>query len=224
MQFRSRPTHCISLRKSFPPFQVAIDIALKNKLIKIVGKNLEKFRAFLAIEIPEGIRGWINGEIILPLSKLPVKVKWVEPKNIHLTIRFLGDITAEQADKIKSLSRNLSGLGNISLKLSELGTFGGRYPRVVWIGLEGDTDKLSELRERVEGVCRVARIPRDDKRFSPHVTIGRVKSPANTAKLIAEMKRLKVKPLSFVASEMILFKSTLTPEGPIYEKVERFKF
>ncbi len=101
--------------------------------------DVEKIRAFFAIEVPDGLRGWINGEVIVPLSKLPAKVKWVKPGNIHLTMRFLGEITFDQlGDVIQFTRKNISNISQISITMNEIGTFGGKTPRVIWIGVDGE--------------------------------------------------------------------------------------
>jgi len=183
----------------------------------------QNLRTFFAIPLPDGIRGWLNGEVILPLSKLPVKVKWVEPQNIHLTMRFLGEISFDMLSSIiAGTSRALHGISSAKLHITELGTFGGKSPRVIWIGAGGEIEKLMRIHDAIEKVCIGAGLPPDDKRFSPHITIGRVKSPAHTAQLISTIKKIEIKQLDFAANELILFKSTLTPQGAIYEVVERF--
>ncbi len=185
----------------------------------------QNLRTFFAIEIPDGIRGWINSEIIMPLSKLPCKITWVAPKNIHLTMRFLGEITFENvASVIENVLRMPKTFSQISLHLSDIGTFGKNSPRVVWIGIGGETQKLVDLHDNIEKACLSAGLPSDDKKLSPHITIGRVKSPAHTGQLLSAIKKVQIKPLDFVAKEVILFKSTLTPGGAIYEIVERFPF
>jgi len=185
--------------------------------------KLYNLRTFFAIELPDGVRGWINGNVIIPLSKLPCKVTWVAPKNIHLTMRFLGEITFDEVAKvIQGASQSIKGISPIPLNLLEIGTFGGHSPRVVWIGIGGEKDKLAALYDKIENSCRASGLSPDDKKFSPHITIGRVKSPAHTAQLISAIKKIEIKPLDFIANEIILFKSTLTPSGAIYDVVERF--
>ncbi len=186
--------------------------------------GVDRVRAFFAIELPDGVRGWINGELIKPLSAVPARVRWVAPKNIHLTLRFLGEVSFRLLGELMALvAPRLSELAPARLRLARLGTFGGRSPRVVWVGVEGDLNELCQMHDVIERSCREVGLPPEDKNFSPHLTIGRVKSPAHTGQLLAAMKKLSVKPLEFVADEVILFKSTLTPQGSIYEVIERFR-
>ena len=187
----------------------------------------EKIRSFFAIELPEDIRRYIEGDIVSRLKKVPAKVKWVARENMHLTVRFLGEISRRKVDEIveKMFDMNIQErISVVSLSLSEIGTFGRRNPRVIWLGLSGEVEKIVELHGYIERVCDAVKLPADDKKFSPHITIGRVKSPSHTDKLLAEIKKLTIKQLDFMVREVILFKSTLTPSGPIYSVIEKFPF
>ena len=187
----------------------------------------EKIRSFFAIELPEDIRRYIERDIVSRLKKVPAKVKWVARENMHLTVRFLGEISRQKVDEIveKMFDMNIQErISVVSLSLSEIGTFGRRNPRVIWLGLSGEVEKIVELHGYIERVCDAVKLPADDKKFSPHITIGRVKSPSHTDKLLAEIKKLTIKQLDFMVREVILFKSTLTPSGPIYSVIEKFPF
>jgi RNA 2',3'-cyclic 3'-phosphodiesterase len=178
-------------------------------------------RAFFALELPPDIREWLDINIVESLKKLPVHASWVARKNIHLTVRFLGDI--DTAQKIDLLSLDFGAIGAIDMALSTLGTFGGNKPRVVWVGLEGETYKLHSCRNIIENSCKSLGIAPDDKPLSPHITLARVKSPENAQLLTSEIKRIPIDKLTFTAKELTLFKSTLTPQGSIYEAMRRFK-
>ena len=187
----------------------------------------EKIRSFFAIELPEDIRRYIERDIVSRLKKVPAKVKWVARENMHLTVRFLGEISGRKVDEIVDRMFDMSiqeKISVVSLSLSEIGTFGRRNPRVIWLGLSGEVEKIVELHGYIERVCDAVKLPADDKKFSPHITIGRVKSPSHTDKLLAEIKKLTIKQLDFMVKEVILFKSTLTPSGPIYSVIEKFPF
>ncbi|MCD6417879.1 RNA 2',3'-cyclic phosphodiesterase [bacterium] len=192
-----------------------------------VMRDDEKIRSFFAIELPEDIRRYIERDIVSRLKKVPAKVKWVARENMHLTVRFLGEISRRKVDEIvdRMFDMNIQErISVVSLSLSEIGTFGRRNPRVIWLGLSGEVEKIVELHGYIERVCDAVKLPADDKKFSPHITIGRVKSPSHTDKLLAEIKKLTIKQLDFMVKEVILFKSTLTPSGPIYSVIEKFPF
>jgi len=188
-----------------------------------MNRKSQKIRVFFGIALPDGIRGWINGAAMVPLSRLPARVRWVQPSNIHLTVRFLGEIDYDTlSDVIENTGRATSNIPSMKFQLKEIATFGRKTPRVIWVGVSGDIEELTKLHDKIEIVCREAGLPADDKRYFPHITIGRVKSPAHTGQLMSAIKKIDVKPLDFTAKELILFKSVLTPKGSIYDVVEKF--
>ncbi len=183
----------------------------------------DTMRSFFAVELPDNIKGWVNNDVIKRLSKLPVKAKWVDSKNMHLTLRFLGNIDYKQFEKLLlKTPKVLEGIGIIELKLSKIGTFGGQSLRVVWISVDGEIDKLSLVYKGIEDVCMSIELKSDNHKYSPHITIGRIKSQVNTGKLVSEIKKIVVNPLRFCGEKITLFRSTLTPQGPIYEILEKF--
>ncbi len=190
-----------------------------------LNSNKKKIRSFFAIELPEEIRSIISDDIIVPLKKVPAKVRWVKPQNIHLTLRFLGKISPKIISDISLAAADIAkSISPISLRIDSIGTFRKRNPRIVWLGVGGEIEKLRELHSEVERICCSVGFTPDDRKFSPHITIGRIKSPAHTEKLLAQIKKLSIKSLDFSVKEFILFKSTLTPNGPIYDVVEKFAF
>ena len=185
----------------------------------------KSIRSFFAIELPDDIRNAISGDIIAPLKRIPAKVRYVAPQNIHLTIKFLGNISPKIVSDISSAAADAAkSILPISLRIDSIGTFGGRNLRIIWLGIGGEIEKLKKLHDEIEKICSPAGISPDDKKFSPHITIGRVKFFAHTEKLLAKIKILSIKSLDFSAKELILFKSKLTPNGPIYNIVEKFGF
>ncbi|MCD6595753.1 RNA 2',3'-cyclic phosphodiesterase [bacterium] len=190
-----------------------------------MNQNDDKIRTFFAIEIPDNFRKSIKNNVIDVLNKLPVKVKWVTEQNIHITVRFIGEIEIAKIDDIvDNVNKSIGTIGEIKLELSRIGYFGKNSPKVIWIGLNGDIDKLEKIHEKIEHACRDAGSKADYKEFSPHITFGRVKSPSHTSELIETIKNIEIPKLNFKTDELVLFKSTLTPAGPIYEAIERLKF
>ncbi len=166
------------------------------------------------------------GEAIGTLASAGAEVGWVKPDNLHLTLRFLGEIPPEQIEIVKAdLKARLVNLGPIELSLRGLGRFpeGGRFVRVLWVGCVGELDKLRDLWERAQAAARAAGLPRDDHGFSPHITIGRVKSKQNQSSLLeklaghaqTEFGRQRI-------DRVVLMRSELSPGGAVYTPIERF--
>ncbi|MFH1269871.1 MAG: RNA 2',3'-cyclic phosphodiesterase [Candidatus Omnitrophota bacterium] len=181
-------------------------------------------RAFIAIELPEEIKDALAAlQEELKVSR--ADVKWVGPKNIHLTLKFLGEIDDKQLDKISRIIDDTAERRNKFLvRISSLGAFPKiDSPRVIWIGISSGDEETRAIAEELEEEIAKTGIPEEDRAFSSHITIGRTRSALNREKLVEYLKdnaELKERNLEFYAGKITLFKSTLTPKGPIYEALK----
>ncbi|MGD9015179.1 MAG: RNA 2',3'-cyclic phosphodiesterase [Candidatus Omnitrophota bacterium] len=185
-------------------------------------------RTFIAVELPEEIRTSLSN-IQDELKQTRADVKWVKPENIHLTLKFLGEIEQDRVLKIQSiLDQIASKKSGFNLYLSSLGAFPKlQYPRVIWIGVEND-QPIQEIAETIEKeLCKIG-LPAETRPFSSHITLGRVRSGLNRKALIEKLeflnKNLCSPPPEFKVSGLTLFKSTLTEQGPIYEAIFKKSF
>jgi 2'-5' RNA ligase len=179
-------------------------------------------RAFLAIEPPEEILREI-AVIQNRLRKLlPMDIRWVKPDGMHLTLKFLGDVPEKDVLNISSAAGEAaSSIGPLGFSVSGLGVFpDNKRPRVVYLELKGDTDKLTSFQKRLESVLAGIGFPEEKRPFRAHLTLGRVKSARGTAELAKELEKSDTYTAGqFVATELCLFKSDLTPKGAIYTKL-----
>jgi 2'-5' RNA ligase len=177
-------------------------------------------RAFIAAEIPQDIRDGI-GEIRRKLKKTGADVRWVKPENMHLTLRFLGnDVPRGTVDAVgDTLHGRLKSVGQFTITLEGLGVFpNARRPRVVWLGIEPHDGPLLELREAVEDAVAEAGWTREERPFSAHLTLGRIKSQSGIGKLRQKLEKGSDRPVgSMVVDKVSLIQSDLKPAGPIYE-------
>ena len=183
-------------------------------------------RTFIAISLNQEIQQALS-TVQKRLKKLDCPIKWVNPGNIHLTLKFLGDVLVEDIDKIKKelddISRNI---GSIKLELTQLGAFPNiDRPKILWVGLKDDDHKIADLVSVLENNCEKLGFPKESRAFSPHITIGRIRSPKNL-KVLSETLAQPLLPTNLAqeATHMTLYKSTLTPQGPIYEILQEFIF
>jgi 2'-5' RNA ligase len=186
---------------------------------------MNNMRAFIAIELPEEIKDAL-GNIQEQLKKSGADVKWVSPGNIHLTLKFLGEITDEQLNKINKIIEDVAANKNsFQLGISSLGAFPKiNSPRVIWIGVDkGDKETKEIAKDLEEKIARLG-IPKEERPFSSHITIGRTRSTLNRDKLVQDLEAMAGKfggkNLEFSVKNITLFKSTLTPRGPIYEALK----
>jgi 2'-5' RNA ligase len=175
-------------------------------------------RTFIAVEPPDAVRkelGSLTGRL---RTHLP-DVRWVNPWNIHLTLRFLGEIDHARIQALEAaVTQAASQLGPFELVVGSLGFFGDQAsPRVIWLGLENPT-QLVRLAEGVEKEVVEAGFGRTDKPFKPHLTLARVKkrlaSSPNWERIRGELPE---KWPAWPVEEVCIIKSTLTPGGPVYE-------
>ena len=183
-------------------------------------------RSFIAIELPDEIRHAL-AEVQKQLKRDVGGVRWVEPGSIHLTLKFLGDIPAEQIQPIAAAAMGaVQDEPPLSLGVSGLGAFPNpRRPRVIWVGLEGDVARLGRLQTRLEEALEPLGFPREERAFRPHLTVGRVKDPRRPPDLTRPLADVTVPRCnSFDVREILLYKSDLRPTGAIYTKLQHLPF
>lgn len=180
-------------------------------------------RSFIAIDLPEETRKALAA-VQEQLKQSRARVRWVRTNSIHLTLRFLGNIHPAQVEDIAlAVAQEVRDEPPITLGAAGLGAFPSRKkPRVIWIGMEGEVQRLSRIQARVENALEPLGFVREKRVFQPHLTIGRVKDRRRLQVLIDAMATLDMEPFnSFDADEIILYKSDLRPTGAIYTKLHR---
>ena len=183
----------------------------------------DTIRAFIAIEFPEEVFAKIR-EIQKGLKSSGLKLKWVAPENIHLTLKFLGDIDSRDLEKIKEAIREtIRGCSRISLVAKGLGVFPGlNRPRVVWVGVSGELEQLKRLQQGLDDSLETLGFPKEERAFCGHLTLARVKGAIHSEKLVEALKRFKdIESDPFWVESVVLFKSELTPAGAIYTELMR---
>ncbi|UCF03190.1 MAG: RNA 2',3'-cyclic phosphodiesterase [Deltaproteobacteria bacterium] len=180
-------------------------------------------RSFIAIDFPDETRKALE-DIQKELKQCGAGVRWVKPSSIHLTLKFLGNIQAALVEEIAlAVAQEIRDQPPITLRPAGLGAFPSRRkPRVIWIGMEGEVQRLNGIQARVENALEPLGFVREKRDFRPHLTIGRVKDRRRLQSLVDAMATLDMEPFnSFDADEIILYKSDLRPTGAIYTKLHR---
>lgn len=175
-------------------------------------------RLFIALPLPDDLKEHL-GAAQESFRRFGGRVSWVAPKNMHLTVRFLGDTDDRLVpDLAKLLDRVAERHGRLTLTLDKLGAFPKmQRPRVFWAGFDGDLTSVGEMASQIEeGVCQLG-FERERKRFRPHLTIARVRDSYGIDPLIESISTYQLQPISVLLSRLVLYKSTLTPRGPIYD-------
>lgn len=182
-------------------------------------------RTFIAIEVPERIRGGLADGIRSLRAGAPL-VKWAKPENLHLTLRFLGDVKEDDLEELfDALAAEASALSPFVMEIVGVGAFPNwRHPRVVWAGCGEGAEEAVGLAGAVEAACVRLGYEREKRPFRPHLTLGRVKQPADAAGLEGAVAGLEAKPFGFLDADAItVFMSDLRRTGPVYAPMARFE-
>jgi 2'-5' RNA ligase len=180
-------------------------------------------RSFIAFDLEsEAVRKKL-GSVQNLLAQTGADLKLVEPQNIHITIRFLGDITPATDEKIFDEMQKVQ-FTPFNVQIKGLGAFPDlRYPRVVWAGITEGADQLKTVFNQLESRLRSLGFTPDPKGFSPHLTIARVKSGRNKAQLSSFIAKNANYNFGNIKAECLrLKKSDLTPRGPIYSTLKEY--
>lgn len=188
-------------------------------------KNRESQRMFLALPLFEAFGKELTG-FLRRLCEHIGGIRWVEPEQVHITLHFFGNITADQAVVVREVVTPIArDCPPFRLWLDHVGFFPHKKrPRVVWLAPQGDTERLVKIQQRIEKKLGEAGFPLEEREFKPHATIGRVKIQKGRA----DDLRFRASALHFSATEpktvgtLVLYRSFLQPQGVRYEAVETF--
>jgi len=170
-------------------------------------------RAFIAIDLPKEARE----EIVRIQEKMPEFLgKNTEEENLHLTLKFLGEIDEEQVEKIKRELEEIK-LKKFETEIDSLGVFSEDFIKIIWLHLTN----CGKLQEEVDK--RLASLFPKEERFMSHLTIARVKNVANKKEFLEKLEEIKIPGIRFSVDNFKLKKSTLTAEKPVYEDILEIK-
>lgn len=179
-------------------------------------------RMFVAIDLPNNTKEAI-AQLQNKLKASSAEVNWVEPKNIHLTLKFLGEIDKSVLPKITSVIEAVAAkTTQFPAKISSCGAFPKlNFPKIIWLGIASGAVKIKDIARELEDALLGLGVPKEERAFSSHITIGRTKSQQNRDKLIQGLDELgsflEKEGFEFNVEKITLFRSTLTPNGAIYE-------
>lgn len=182
-------------------------------------------RSFIALEISEDVLGQLNS-LLMRLHQTNAAVKWVELENLHLTLKFLGEISSDQVEVIaETLGQVARSVEPFSFVVKGVGGFPDlRKPRVLWVGVEA-TPPLMNLQRLVEQAMERLGFAPEGRAFHPHITLGRVKAMTGIDKVKAILSEHANTEFGTVpADHLVLFKSDLSREGPTYTPIAILPF
>ncbi len=180
-------------------------------------------RTFVAIELDEAVKGPVEA-LSRRLRVYGAQASWVRPENMHLTLRFFGDIADDQAAQlVEMLAEACKETPPFPLHVRGIGVFpNARKPSVLWVGVEPFEGGLAQLYAAAENAARAIGLP-PDKAFHPHVTLARIRDARTARPLMDALDgEASFDAGAFEVCGMTLLSSELTPKGPIYRVVREF--
>ncbi len=194
----------------------------------------ELVRAFVAIELPAEVKaslGKIQAEMnrrmiaSLGAQAADKAIKWVNPEGVHLTLKFLGSVPASRIARIENaLRRAAANNSELTIELGGLGAFPSpQRPRVVWIGTHGEIEKLAKIQSEVDSELAALGFPREERAFSPHITLARLRETASSEerRKIGEAVKAgpQVAPMRVHVEAISLMRSELSRAGARYSRI-----
>lgn len=183
-------------------------------------------RAFIALEISQPHKQKISG-LISSLKSSDADIRWLAENQMHLTLKFLGNIQQDSVKNISQILRSIAMDTNaFTMDLTGIGAFPNiKHPKVIWLGIEKGSLSINILSDKIEQGLEHLGFKREKRLFKPHLTLGRVKSLKNIKKLLDIIAKIKFQCEEFILiNKIILFQSTLTPKGAVYSILEEYPF
>ena len=181
----------------------------------------DTIRTFIAIKLPDHVQTRLR-EVQEQLKEYKIKITWSRPENIHLTLKFLGDIKPEMATSVgRVMEEAAKDFRPMTLCSQAVGFFPNvKRPRVIWTGISGQTDALGQLCEKLDLGLSGLGFQKEARNFTGHLTLGRVKGGGTPDLFIEIMKKFQdMSTEAFTVDSVNLYKSKLMPSGPIYTKL-----
>jgi len=189
------------------------------------GVTVDNLRCFVAVDLDGKTRKSLAA-FQEELVRTGANYKWVEPKHFHITLKFLGNVAADLVPAIAvALEKSLDSRGCFDISFDRAGAFPGlSNPKIVWVGIAAGRQELTKNRDTVEECLVSLGIPRDEHRFSPHLTLGRQRDGASGKALKPVLENQQgFSPIKMAVDRIVLMKSTLTRRGPRYEALHEIE-
>lgn len=183
------------------------------------------YRTFIGIPVRPG-PGLMSLRGDLKASLAQERISWVQPERFHVTLRFLGTTSLSAVSDIRqSLRKMVNTPAATELQLKGVGSFGPRKrPRVIWAGFK-ETKLIDSLKKEVDLALEMCGVPREDKPFNAHLTLGRVRGLLKLDTYNEQIKQFSPRlNESVLVDRMVFYRSILGPEGPRYTPLEEYIF
>ena len=179
----------------------------------------EVWRVFCAIELPELVRARLEDHVSrLRKEVLDAAASWSRVENIHLTLKFFGDVEVNRIPRISdAAARAVKEFSTFQIGVGGTGVFPrASRAQVLWIGVSDPSGQLTALQDRLENECAAEGFPKEDREYRPHLTIARLRKPEGARQLADTHVRMQFEPIEVGVKELVVFRSELSPKGSKY--------
>lgn len=183
-----------------------------------------QWRMFCAFELPQSLRSRIDQHSQKVREVVPeTAASWSQPGNIHLTVKFFGNVVQERVPSIsETAERVVKEFSAIQIEIGKTGVFPRpSRPLVLWLGVDDPSGALLKLQQRLEDEFALAGFSKEDRPFRPHLTIARLRKPQNAGRLARAHLGLQFSNVPVMLNELVLFRSQLSSKGSTYTAISR---
>jgi len=188
---------------------------------------MESWRIFCAVELPDEVRAQLEAHIRRLRQAVPdVTASWSRVENIHLTLKFFGNVSVDRVPTIAAAaSRAVKDFSPFQIGVGTTGVFPKpSRAQVLWIGVSDRSGNLLALQQRLEEECAIEGFTKEDRAFRPHLTIARLRKPEGARRLADAHLQMEFRPTEIKLSELIVFRSELSSKGSKYTAISRHEF
>ena len=185
------------------------------------------WRVFCAMELPDELRAQLQDHISKLRKAVPdVAASWSRVENIHLTLKFFGNVEVKRIEKISAAAeRTVRQFSTFPIAIGGTGVFPRpNRPQVLWIGVSDPSGQLSALQEKFEDECAAEGFEKEDRAYRPHLTIARLRKPEGARHLADAHLRMQFETIEVRLKELVIFRSELSSKGSRYTPISRVSF
>jgi 2'-5' RNA ligase len=184
----------------------------------------QEWRIFCAVELPAAVRAQLQEHCRRLRESVPdVAASWTRVENIHLTLKFFGNVAIDRIPKISAaIERAIKKFPAFSIDIGKTGVFPKpSRAQVLWIGVSDPSGKLAELQRQLENECAKEKFEKEDRAYRPHLTIARLRKPEGARLLADAHLNMEFEPAELTIRELIVFRSELSSKGSRYTALSR---
>jgi 2'-5' RNA ligase len=180
------------------------------------------WRLFCAVELPQEVRAQLRDHVSTLRKAVPdVTASWSRVDNIHLTLKFFGNVAV---DRIEAISAAVNRAVNVSAPLEiGVGKSGAFRAQVLWIGVSDPSGKLSELHKQIERECAAEGFEKEGRAYQPHLTIARIRRREGAKRLVNTHLEMNFETFPLAVNELVVFRSQLSPKGSTYTAISHHR-